>query len=498
MSMPARAPSSRNLAVERMDANSRRDAILEAAIRVFAKGGFHGTTTDAVAREAGVSQSYVVRLFGSKLTLFLEVVELAMDRVHATFVGAIASRAFDPRAQMSWQRLRVAYAALVADRHLLMLLMHAFSASSIDEVSAVCRRCLGRIYTTLAATGATDEQVRDFLARGMLLKVMVAVGAPEHLDDETPLAPLTAFTLGQPSDPKNHEAKMSAATASPVPATRLRDDLPVGTQLTVLVVHAHPDDEASQTGGTLARYAAEGHRVVLVTCTDGRMGDTDAGIKPGSPGHEPRAVARVRMAELAQSTAALGVGEVMSLGYEDSGMPVDAAEILPTAFSQLPLAPLVSRMVDLMNLVQPDVVVTYPANGLSGHPDHIRTHEVTVAACRSYTASAQGRDPSSGGPWLYFIAISRSGLVRLHDTVRSAGYEGWLPPLELGTVDEDITTAIDVRSFREQKRQALESHTSQADARALLQLFSMPGGLGDNEYFIHVDADADDNAVRSP
>src|ERR1700676_4671581 len=90
--------------------------------------------------------------------------------------------------------------------------------------------------------------------------------------------------------------------------------------LTLMAVHAHPDDEASSTGGVLARYASEGVRTVLVMCTDGAYGDGPHGGKPGERGHDPSAVARMRLAELAESCAILGVTDLELLGYADSGM----------------------------------------------------------------------------------------------------------------------------------------------------------------------------------
>jgi LmbE family N-acetylglucosaminyl deacetylase len=90
--------------------------------------------------------------------------------------------------------------------------------------------------------------------------------------------------------------------------------------LTLMAVHAHPDDEATSTGGVLVRYAAEGVTTVLVTCTDGRCGDGPGGVKPGAPGHDPAAVAEMRRAELEASCAALKVTRLELLGYADSGM----------------------------------------------------------------------------------------------------------------------------------------------------------------------------------
>ncbi len=91
-------------------------------------------------------------------------------------------------------------------------------------------------------------------------------------------------------------------------------------RLTLMAVHAHPDDEATGTGGILARYAAEGIQTVLVTCTDGRCGDAPGGIKPGEPGHDPAAVVSLRERELIASCQVLQVNHLELFNYHDSGM----------------------------------------------------------------------------------------------------------------------------------------------------------------------------------
>lgn len=136
---------------------------------------------------------------------------------------------------------------------------------------------------------------------------------------------------------------------------------------TLMVVHAHPDDEASQTGGTLARYAAAGFRTVLVTCTDGGQGDGTDGSKPGQRHHQPGRVAALPSKELAQSAVALGITDLIQLGHPDSGMPKSADGIDPSAFSRLDGEPIVRRLEALMHEYEPDVIVTYPPNGLSNH-----------------------------------------------------------------------------------------------------------------------------------
>ncbi|MET0897146.1 MAG: PIG-L family deacetylase [Mycobacterium sp.] len=243
----------------------------------------------------------------------------------------------------------------------------------------------------------------------------------------------------------------------------------------VMAVHAHPDDESSQTGGTLARYAARGCRTVLVTCTDGSQGDAAGGFKPGGTEHDPHAVAHYRAAELDQAAAALGIDDVLKLGYPDSGMAGTttlAGDRI--AFSELPVRPLIGAMARAIRLFRPDVILTYPPNGLSEHPDHIRTHDIVVAAHQNIVAAADWGPPEAPGPRLYYIALSRSRLDRAGSAVREAfGDDAWAPPPSAGVDDASITTVIDVSEYWDQKLQALAAHASQADAAALLKMFSV-------------------------
>lgn len=238
----------------------------------------------------------------------------------------------------------------------------------------------------------------------------------------------------------------------------------------LMVVHAHPDDESSQTGGTLARYAAAGCRTVLVTCTDGGQGDAvDGGAKPGADGHDPHRVAEHRSAELDSAAEALGVVDLVKLGYPDSGLPDGDGSAAAESFSARPLTPMVTQMVGLMRRYEPDVVITYPPNGLSGHPDHIRTHEVVVAAHGNVVANGAPRVPR-----LYYIAMSAGRIRELQAGIRTAfGADAWVPPDDLGIDDAEITTAIDVTPFWADKMAALAAHASQPDAALLLRLFEM-------------------------
>lgn len=162
-----------------MPAEQRRELILQAATRAFAASGYAGTSTDAVAKEAGVSQPYVVRMFGTKLDLFLAVFGHACGRIEAAFRHVLDERPFDPASEDDKHRMGHAYTELLADSDFLHVLMHGFSASGIPEIGAAARERMGRIFETLGETGWPEEQVRDFIAHGMLLNVLLTMGAFE-------------------------------------------------------------------------------------------------------------------------------------------------------------------------------------------------------------------------------------------------------------------------------------------------------------------------------
>ncbi|HET9076643.1 MAG TPA: PIG-L family deacetylase [Acidimicrobiales bacterium] len=228
--------------------------------------------------------------------------------------------------------------------------------------------------------------------------------------------------------------------------------------LTLMVVHAHPDDESISTGGTLARYSAEGVRTVLVTCTDGGCGDGPGGAKPGEPGHDRAAVVAERRRELERSCRALGVHVLETLDYPDSGMMGWADNDAPGSFWSTPVDEAASRLAGVMERYQPQVVVTYDPNGFYGHPDHIQAHRITVAAVEA-----------SGIPdKLYYTAVPRSMLAdfgrRLADLgvdLGTPGGEG--PDPDWGTPDAEITTYLDVGPFTGVKFESLECHASQAE-----------------------------------
>ena len=133
--------------------------------------------------------------------------------------------------------------------------------------------------------------------------------------------------------------------------------------LTMMAVHAHPDDEASSTGGVLAAYSAQGIRTVVVTCTNGEFGDAPGGVKPGQNGHDEQAVAQQRLAELRESCTILGVTNLELLGYHDSGMPEWDYKDRPDAFCNIPEAEVAARISELIDRYRPQVLITYDDQG---------------------------------------------------------------------------------------------------------------------------------------
>ncbi|WP_433320687.1 PIG-L family deacetylase [Micromonospora chersina] len=236
--------------------------------------------------------------------------------------------------------------------------------------------------------------------------------------------------------------------------------------LTLMAVHAHPDDEATSTGGVLARYAAEGITTVLVTCTDGRCGDGPGGVKPGDPGHDPEAVVAMRAAELTASCEALKVTHVETLGYADSGMMGWATNDLPGAFWNTPVAEAADRLAELIRRYRPDVVVTYDENGFYGHPDHIQAHRITMAAVERTGIPAK----------VYWTTVPRSAFQEFGRVMKEIGVEFPEPdgPSEgmpqLGLPDEEISTWVDTSAYGGQKFESLAAHASQAENIFFLQL----------------------------
>ena len=228
--------------------------------------------------------------------------------------------------------------------------------------------------------------------------------------------------------------------------------------LTLMAVHAHPDDEASSTGGVLAKYSDEGVRTVVVTCTNGEFGDTPGGVKPGEDGHDEQAVAEIRLAELRESCKHLGVTELELLGYHDSGMPDWEYKNRPDAFCNVPESEVAGRIGALIERYRPQVVISYDPEGAYQHPDHVH-----AARCAAAAAAASGIPAK-----FYQTAMRRSDWRELWDALREQGVEvpdvRDIPPEMLRQMEERerrITTNVDIRPVLERKRAALQAHASQ-------------------------------------
>lgn len=226
--------------------------------------------------------------------------------------------------------------------------------------------------------------------------------------------------------------------------------------LTLMAVHAHPDDEASG-GGILAAYADQGIRTVVVTCTNGEFGDAPGGIKPGEDGHDPETVAQLRLAELRESATVLKVGDVETLGFHDSGMEEWDFKNSPDAFCNIPLDEVAGRIADLMEKYRPQVLVTYDDQGAYQHPDHVHASRAAQAAAEKTGIPAK----------VYLSTMRGSSWRKIWEALREAG-----EPVPEFTEDEErarrareseerITTTIDIRPVLERKRQALFAHGSQ-------------------------------------
>lgn len=250
-----------------------------------------------------------------------------------------------------------------------------------------------------------------------------------------------------------------------------------------MAVHAHPDDEGVQTGGVLALARRRGIDTVLVTCTNGDMGDSPDGLKPESQDHDTAATSELRLRELAEAVKALDIGHLELLGYRDSGMMGWPQNNDPGAFWNVPLAEATARVAELMERYRPEVVITYDDKGLYGHPDHIQAHRATIAAAEQ-----------TGIPQkIYEIAFPLSLMKAFAEMNRQAGGEpsptegaGTAEPeAPFGTPDELITTTVDVTAAWEPKRAAIFAHKSQMANFGFLKVDQelLQAGMG-QEYFV--------------
>jgi len=237
--------------------------------------------------------------------------------------------------------------------------------------------------------------------------------------------------------------------------------------LTFLAVHAHPDDEASSTGGVYPLLHDQGVRTVLVTCTNGECGDALDGAKPDADHHDGDAVAEIRRVELDNAVKILGIDRLVRLGYRDSGMMGWPQNADPDSFWAADVNDAAKRLAAIIMEERPQVIVTYNEIGFYGHPDHIQANRITLAALELIDYE----------PTLYYNAIPDSvmaiyrarweeedRLKREEDEnkgiVRAPEPEPE-EPLNMGTPDDKIGAKIDVSSSNSRKFDALAAHASQ-------------------------------------
>jgi N-acetyl-1-D-myo-inositol-2-amino-2-deoxy-alpha-D-glucopyranoside deacetylase len=263
--------------------------------------------------------------------------------------------------------------------------------------------------------------------------------------------------------------------------------------LTLMTVHAHPDDETIGTGGTMAKAVREGRRVVLVTCTRGEMGEIVVPELDTPDNH--RRLGEIRAGELERAMAHLGVTEWENLGYRDSDMMGRPGNHDARCFWQANLDEAIGRLVFLVRTYRPDVITTYNDFGGYGHPDHIRTHLVAVGAfARAGDPSwypeqlapehgGTGAPEAEGGlaPWaaakLYEQAMPASVRLALKERMEAMGERSfWSPPedatpeqlaefeayVERMLIPDDVvTTWVDVDAYLDQRWAAIREHVTQ-------------------------------------
>ena len=243
------------------------------------------------------------------------------------------------------------------------------------------------------------------------------------------------------------------------------------TGLRLMAIHAHPDDESSKGAATMAKYAAEGNRVLVVTCTDGRRGDVlnPAMDRSGVLDN----ILDVRREEMARAAAALGVEHVW-LGYEDSGLPEgDPLPPLPEgSFAAQDPEDVAVKIVEQIREFRPHVIITYDENGGYPHPDHLMVHAVSMIAWER--AGDPDFAPEAGAPWtplkLYYshgFILRRMKLLqeRLIQRGQKSPYELMIKRWEEneGDVFDRVTTQVECAAYFQQRADALTAHATQID-----------------------------------
>ncbi|WP_413758858.1 N-acetyl-1-D-myo-inositol-2-amino-2-deoxy-alpha-D-glucopyranoside deacetylase [Streptomyces sp. MMBL 11-3] len=240
----------------------------------------------------------------------------------------------------------------------------------------------------------------------------------------------------------------------------------------LLLVHAHPDDEAINNGATMARYAAEGVRVTLVTCTRGEQGEV---IPPALAHLSGDDLGEYRLVELGAAMRELGVRDARSLGgagrYQDSGMMGVPENDGPRSFWRADVDEAAAHLVEVIREVRPQVLVTYDPDGGYGHPDHIQAHRVAMRAAD--LAAEPDFRTDLGEPWaiakIYWNRVPRSvaeeGFARLKDVLDELPFPAAATVDDVpGVVDDQVvTTEIDGTAQSAAKAAAMRAHATQIE-----------------------------------
>jgi len=259
------------------------------------------------------------------------------------------------------------------------------------------------------------------------------------------------------------------------------------TQKSLLLVHAHPDDETINNGATMAMYVAAGYNVTLVTCTRGEEGEILVPELQHLAADKEDGLDQIREVELANAMRALGVNDHRFLGapdhrYRDSGMMGTPSNENPNVFWQADLDSASQDLVKIILEVKPDVLVTYDDFGGYGHPDHIQAHRVAMRA-------AELASPEWDIKKIYWNTMPRSVIQKGIDAMKAAGSDFMgvesADELPFAKPDEVVTTHIDGSQFVDQKMKAMASHPTQIALDGPFFALSNNVGLSvwGNEYY---------------
>ncbi|MFZ2178792.1 MAG: PIG-L family deacetylase [Rhodococcus sp. (in: high G+C Gram-positive bacteria)] len=217
--------------------------------------------------------------------------------------------------------------------------------------------------------------------------------------------------------------------------------------MSVLVCfHAHPDDEVFTTGGVMRQAADAGHRVVVVTATDGALGEAPEGLLD-----EGESLAERRRRELETSTSLLGAHRLVMFHYADSGMAGTPDNGNPSAFCNIPVDEAAARLAEVLLEESADVLTVYDPNGNYGHPDHVQVHHVGIRAAE--IAAVQH---------VYEAAVNRDHIRRLMAANPEWSEDAQPPDLDsFGLPESELTTVVDVSTTLDAKRAAMHAHATQ-------------------------------------